>query len=203
MNLGSKTVTGNLATDPVWRDTPNGRLLALRLLETERRFNRETRNWEDGETTRFDVAITDERMAKNVMASAATGDRLTVTGSYDIQPYVDSKGQAGMNHRIFANEVAASMKFTPVKMPEREKTVETPGVDPWGPQKTQDAPQQAPNAQQSAPANDGYARIADGGAPSPVQRTEEAKNFGARMTERFAQQGPPPVHSPSSGGPSL
>lgn len=202
MNLGSKTVTGNLATDPIWRETANGRLLALRLLETQRVMNRETRKWEDGETTRFDVAITDERMANNIMLSARKGDRLAVTGSYDVQPYVDSKGTAGMNHRIFANDVAASMKFSAVHIPEREKSADAPGVDPWGPQQTQAGPQQAEKPQQVAQ-NAGYAPVAEGGSPSPVQRTSEAQAFGSRMTERFAQQGPPPVNSPSAGGPSF
>ncbi|MBF6671162.1 single-stranded DNA-binding protein [Glutamicibacter sp. FBE19] len=203
MNMGSKTVTGNLANDPLWRDTANGRLLALRLLETQRVFNRESRNWEDGETTRFDVAITDERMAKNVMASAGKGDRLTVTGSYDVQSYVGSEGEAGLNHRIFANDVAASMKFTEVQVPERQKSAAAPGVDPWGPQATQEQPQQAAQEQpqQVAQAN-GVQGAAESGHVSPARRSDEAKQFGSRMTERFSQQGPPPVHSPSAGGPS-
>lgn len=195
MNMGSKTVTGNLATDPLWRDTANGRLLALRLLETQRVFNKENRKWEDGETTRFDVAITDERMAKNVMASAGKGDRLTVTGSYDVQPFVSSEGEAGMNHRIFANDVAASMKFTEVQVPERQKPAAEHGVDPWGPQATQEQPQQAAQG-------NGVQGAAGSGSVSPVRRSDDAKQFSSRMTERFSQQGPPPVHSPSAGGPS-
>lgn len=195
MNLGSKTVTGNLATDPLWRDTANGRILALRLLETQRVMNRETRKWEDGETTRFDVAITDERMAKNVMASASKGDRLTVTGSYDIQPYVDTKGEAGMNHRIFAKDVAASMKFTEIQVPERQKSAAAPDVDPWGPQATQEQSQQAVQSNNVSAAT-------EPGSVSPARRSDEAKQFGSRMAQRFSQDGPPPVHSSSAGGPS-
>ncbi|MGO2069222.1 single-stranded DNA-binding protein [Glutamicibacter arilaitensis] len=194
MRMGPKTVTGNLADNPVWQEANGNKFLTMCLLETQRVQNRETRQWEDGETTRYDVAVRDLRMAENIMQSAGKGDRLTVSGQYDLAPYVDSKGEAGMNHRIYASEVAASMKFNPVQVPERQKSVQqSPDVDQWTPHQGQNAPAQAP--QQSAPAH-------GGNAPSQVSRSGEAQAFGARMTDHFRHQGPPPVNPSSTSGPS-
>lgn len=201
MKMGSKTVTGNLADNPSWQEANGNKFLTMRLLETQRVQNRETRKWEDGETTRFDVAIRDARMAENIMLSAGKGDRLTITGQYDVAPFVDSKGAPGMNHRIYASEVAASMKLNPVHVPERQKSVQqSPEVDPWGPQHDQATP--ARPAQQQE--NRQFASSGEGDSPSPVQRTAEARAFGSRMNDRFQHQGPPPAaNAPSSSGPSI
>lgn len=207
MKMGPKTVTGNLAEDPVWRGGQNGgdQFLTLRLLETPRVQNRETKEWEDGELVPYDVAVREQRMAQHVANSAHKGDRLTVSGEYQVEPYLTRDSKANMRHRIYAQEVAASLKFTDVQVPERQaKRSRDPQVDHsvQGPQQPQQAPSHTTS---SAPAAHG-----GGGFPSPAQtqQPQEASQapagdnqWGRTMVDRFQHQ-PPATPGADYSGPS-
>lgn len=122
--MGEKSVAGNLVEDPRRITTPAGReLVTLRLAENQRRFNREAREWEDTGASFYDVAIDNERLGNNVESSLHKGDHVRVDGNYSVEPYVTNEGEPGLNRRIWANDVAASLRFDAVEIgaPEHER----------------------------------------------------------------------------------
>lgn len=200
MRVGQTTVTGNLAEDPVLRVNRNSneQFLTMRLLETARVRNRETNKWEDGETTSYDVAVRDQRMADHIMKSVAKGDRLTVTGNHDVSPYVTASGEAGLNHKLYATDVAASMKFSDVTIADRRVSKETTrdvGMDPWGPRK--DSPEQQASPASSAPQQSGFPAAAPSSNQPPQQKN--AEEFGRQTAEMFRNN---ELNTPAYGGPS-
>lgn len=106
-----RTVTGSLGTDPERKEFDNGSSIAsFRLGENTRRKNRETGQWEDGPTTWYDVAVNNDQLRENVMASVQKRDVVTVYGNYKAEAYINGDGQAEIGHKIYADEVAASYK---------------------------------------------------------------------------------------------
>ncbi|WP_431711453.1 single-stranded DNA-binding protein [Glutamicibacter uratoxydans] len=196
MKIGPKTVTGNLAEDPVWRTNAGSgeNFLTLKLLETQRVQNRETRQWEDGETIAYDIAVREQRMAQHIANSVHKGDRLTVVGNYQVEPYTSRDGKAGLGHRIYAHEVAASLRFTDAQLPERHpepKADRQVDRNPSGPQQSPQSPTATP-APAPAPA------VASAVNPQSDGMVQSASESWARMmTSKFQSQ-------PSAGhqGPS-
>lgn len=74
------TVTGNVISDLRSRRTGDGaRLVSFRLASNERRFDRDTETWVDGD--RLFVTVTCwRRLAEGVAGSLAKGDPVVVTG---------------------------------------------------------------------------------------------------------------------------
>ena len=114
--LAKHTATGNLVEDPVQREVTSGKLTTFRLADTPRVFDREANDWKDGETVFYDVAVKNARFGENVMASLSKGNRVTVAGNYEPVPYVAKDGTPGLNHRIWADDVSASLEFAQVRV---------------------------------------------------------------------------------------
>ncbi|HRO31612.1 single-stranded DNA-binding protein [Citricoccus sp.] len=120
-SVGKKTVQGNLTGDPRKVRTKAGQeLVVMTVAENGRRFNESSRAWEDTEAKFYDVAVERAQLRENVLASLRKGDRVTVTGDYRVGAYATSTGKPGLNHRIWAEDVAASMQFNPVAVLPRE-----------------------------------------------------------------------------------
>lgn len=121
VSVGKKTVQGNLTGNPRKVQTKNGQeLVVMTVAENSRRFNEASRAWEDAEATFYDVAVERAQLRENVLASLHKGDRVTVSGDHRVEPYATSTGKPGLNHRIWAEDVAASMQFNPVAVLPRE-----------------------------------------------------------------------------------
>ncbi len=80
MNETLVTIVGNAATNVRYATTAAGVPLAsFRLASTERRYDRQQRDWVDGETS-FVTVWAWRWMAENVVSSVSKGDPLVVTG---------------------------------------------------------------------------------------------------------------------------
>lgn len=110
-------VTGNLVENPRQVMRSNGEpMVVLQVAENHRRLDRESNQWVDAGATYYDVAIIKEGLGQNVLASMQQGNRVTVEGSYQSVPFVTSAGEAGLNHKIVADDISASMMFNQVRM---------------------------------------------------------------------------------------
>ena len=109
--MGQTTVTGNLAEDPKEVTTRGGTALTVfRLVENQRVYDRQQQQWVDGEPVGYDVAIRQERLRRHVLNALHRGDRVTITGEYQVSPYVNQRtGKPGLNRRIAARDVSISM----------------------------------------------------------------------------------------------
>ena len=87
------TVRGNVATAPRRVVTDAGMVIVeFRLAATERYFNRQTQEWEDGTTSWYTVSAF-RRLAENVFRSFSVGDPVIVSGKLTIKQWV-SKDEA-------------------------------------------------------------------------------------------------------------
>ncbi len=87
------TVRGNVATAPRRVVTDSGMVIVeFRLAATERVFNRQIQDWEDGNTSWYTVSAF-RRLAENIFRSFSVGDPVLVTGKLTIKQWV-SKDEA-------------------------------------------------------------------------------------------------------------
>ena len=81
------TVRGNVATAPRRFVTDDGTVIVeFRLAATERYFNRQTQEWEDGTTSWYTVSAF-RRLAENVFRSFSVGDPVIVSGKLTIKQW--------------------------------------------------------------------------------------------------------------------
>lgn len=144
IKMGPKFVTGNVATDPTLMGQGDQSWVKIRLAEQQREYIKG--QWKNGETVFYDVGVNDKQLGQHILNSVRSGDRITAIGNYSIEPYVDGNGNNGINHRLYAHEVAASLKFNDVQLA-RE-------INPsYGPQQTMSARRDADlQASQAEPA---------------------------------------------------
>ena len=120
-SVGKKTVQGNLTADPRTVHTKAGQdMVVFKMAENHRQFNESSRQWQDSDPTFYDVAVDRDRLGANVLSSLHKGDRVTVSGNYQVNAYSTSTGEPGLNHRIWAEDVAASMQYNPVTVLPRD-----------------------------------------------------------------------------------
>lgn len=80
MSQATLTVVGNVATDPIMRRTMDGTSVAsFRLASTERKFDKATGEWVDGETLFISVSCW-RRLAEGVQTALSKGDPVVVVG---------------------------------------------------------------------------------------------------------------------------
>lgn len=84
MNETMVCVVGNVATQPVYRESPTGPTVRFRLAVTARYLDREKNVWTDGHTNFFTVWAR-RSLATNVAASVAVGDPLVVQGRLKVR----------------------------------------------------------------------------------------------------------------------
>lgn len=111
VNHRNFNVAGNLTADPEQITTQAGEQMTVFDLAQNTRVRDAGGNWTDGETNYYSVGVTNERLGQNVLASLHKGDRVNVEGTLQSSPYVRGNGEAGMNHRIFADDVSPSLRW--------------------------------------------------------------------------------------------
>ncbi|MEU5698810.1 single-stranded DNA-binding protein [Streptomyces aurantiacus] len=84
MNETMVCVVGNVATQPVFRETAAGASARFRLAVTQRYWDREKNAWRDGHTNFFTVWA-NRALASNVQASVALGEPLVVRGRLKVR----------------------------------------------------------------------------------------------------------------------
>ncbi|MGW9550886.1 single-stranded DNA-binding protein [Citricoccus zhacaiensis] len=191
--MGKKTVQGNLTGDPRQVQTKAGqKLVVFKMAENHRKYDEADQQWKDAEPTFYDVAVDRERLAANVLNSVHKGDRVTVAGNYQVDAYATSTGEPGLNHRIWAEDVAASLQHNQVEIIPRDRSRDDP--DRWlgqtGDQGVQGVQASAPAASSAQTASSGVSHVDPGTAPGvrPEQVTPEAyAAWSAQQGSMYAQ----------------
>lgn len=87
MNNSTIQVVGNVATDIRFSNTPDGIPVAsFRLAATERKFDKESSRWVDGEATWYTVSCW-RALAENVAVSVQKGDPIFVHGKLNMRTW--------------------------------------------------------------------------------------------------------------------
>lgn len=110
------TAVGNITADPELRFTPNGAAVAsFTVASTPRTFNRQTNEWEDGETLFLRCNVWREA-AENVAATLTKGMRVIVQGRLKARSYQDREGNNRTSWELDVDEVGPSLKYATAKV---------------------------------------------------------------------------------------
>lgn len=103
------TMAGKLVSDVSLRSTNAGdKVASFRLYCQERRFQRETQDWVDGD--RMYVTVTCWRkLADGVAATLAKGDSVLVAGRFFIREYSTQDGQPRLSPELDARSVGPDL----------------------------------------------------------------------------------------------
>jgi len=146
------TIVGNLAADPELRYTQGGvAVTSLRVGSTPRTFNRQTSQWEDGETVWVRCTAWRE-LAENIANSLHKGARVVVTGRLKApSAYQAANGEARASLELEIEDIGASLLRATAVVTNRAREAGAVGGrsdNPWG---------DAPAARTSAPSDDAWA----------------------------------------------
>lgn len=130
------TVIGHLVDDPELRFTPSGAAVSnFRVASTPRKFNRDTNEWEDGDTLFLTCSIW-RQAAEHVAESLRKGDRVLVSGRLKQRSYETTEGEKRTVFEVDAEEVGMSLKYREISRSAVRKTTRSSGSDappddPW------------------------------------------------------------------------
>ena len=129
MKQTSITVVGNLITPVNRRNIGEGRAVAsFRVACTERRIDRVSGEWGDGDT--FYIGVTCWReLAENVAASFGVGDPIMVRGRIYTSTYDDKEGRRTSVQEIEADAVGPDLARCRISGLHRNRRADAPGGD--------------------------------------------------------------------------
>lgn len=108
------TIVGNLTADPELRFTQAGMPVAnFTVASTPRSFNRQTSEWDDGETLFMRCSVWRDQ-AENAAGSLTKGTRVVVTGRLKQRSYETSEGEKRTVMELEVDEVSASLRYAVV-----------------------------------------------------------------------------------------
>lgn len=113
MAIGDTPITfvGNLVADPELRFTNNGAAVCnVRVASTPRSYNKDTNQWEDGESTFLSGSVWREQ-AENVANSLAKGQRVIVNGFLKQRNYETPEGEKRSVYEIEIEDIGPSLKY--------------------------------------------------------------------------------------------
>lgn len=105
------TVVGNLTAEPELRFTPSGAAVAsFTVASTPRTFDRESREWKDGEALFLRCSIWREA-AENVTESLTKGTRVIVQGRLKQRSFETREGEKRTVMELDVDEIGPSLRF--------------------------------------------------------------------------------------------
>lgn len=180
------TLNGIIATPPRHVTTNDGLdISSFRLASTQRRFDRPTQHWVDGDTNWFTVTAF-RRLAVNSATSLQKGQRVIVTGRLRVRDWT-ADDRAGTNVEVDADAIGHDLSWGTTVF---TRTVSSaappqPGAEPpaWVGEPTTDASaaaeeasgEEAP-AEEEAPAGEATSRAVAGHAETDPALDEEREH---------------------------
>ncbi|MBD7994393.1 single-stranded DNA-binding protein [Arthrobacter sp. Sa2CUA1] len=105
------TLRGFVATEVRTTTAESGLAIAgFRMCTTERRFDRETSLWVDGQTNWYSVSMF-RQLATNAAVSIHKGDRVIVTGRLRVRQWMTEGGRSGTSVDIDADSVGHDLMW--------------------------------------------------------------------------------------------
>lgn len=146
------TVVGNLTADPEARTTSNGgTVVNLTIASTPRQYDRNTGQWEDGETLFMRCSAWDTQYhptASNIRSSLAKGMRVIAQGRLVQRSYQDREGNKRTVVEMRLDEIGPALTRNTAQVTRNGNNQQQWGSGPqqWGGQQAQ-----APAAQPEDP----------------------------------------------------
>lgn len=126
------TVVGNLTGDPELRFTPSGAAVAnFTIASTPRTFNRQTNEWEDGQTLFLRASVWREA-AENVAETLTKGMRVVAQGRLKMRPYETKDGEKRTSTELEVDEIGPSLRYASAKVTRTQRTNQGQGQGGFG-----------------------------------------------------------------------
>lgn len=110
MNTENLTITGLVATTPRHLVTQDGLpITSFRLASSQRRFDKATASWTDGETNWYTITAF-RQLAVNVAGSINKGDRIMVHGKLRVRDW-DNGDKAGTSVEVEADAMGHDISW--------------------------------------------------------------------------------------------
>lgn len=107
------TIIGNLARDPELRTLGNGSTVAnLTIASSTRQFNRQSNQWEDGDTLFMNCSAWDsqrQKFASNIVATLAKGMRVIASGRLQQRSYQAQDGSQRTVTEMLLEEIGPAL----------------------------------------------------------------------------------------------
>lgn len=195
MGLPQVTIEGRLTADPELRFVPSGAAVTnFRVATSERRFNKQSNEWEDGRSCFLDVTVWREQ-AENVVESLHKGDEVVVVGRLYDDEFTNREGVTVQTKKIDADVVSVGLRKT---VAQARRTQRQQGGQPQGGQGQADPWAQAAARPPAQPAADPWAQGPSQGAQPPAQQQQQAP---PGWVPQPPQQGAPPQAPPQQAPP--
>lgn len=136
MSAPTLTIIGNLANDPELRHTRSGAPVCnFTIASTPRRMNKETREWEDGETV-FQKCTVWMQYAEAVADSLSKGDRVIATGVIEVQSWTDRENIKRSDNILRVEEIGLSPRYAQITSSKRsggggKRAASSSSDEPW------------------------------------------------------------------------
>lgn len=138
------TITGNLTKDPELRFTQSGTAVAnFDVAVTPRNYNKQTQQWEDGDTTYYRCSVWREA-AENAAETLRKGMRVIAQGRVSLRKSEGRDGKTYTDLEVQVDEVGPSLRYARAQVTKAP----TGGSQPA----QQYTPQAQPQATRNAPA---------------------------------------------------
>lgn len=131
------TATATTVADAELRFSQAGKAICrLRVASNDRKYNRDTSQWEDGDATFIDVTVFGAKA--EACAEIRKGTLVMIVGKLKSRDWEDKQGQKRTSYEILADEVGTIVKATASggqgagwHQPMPPQTRKPPADDPW------------------------------------------------------------------------
>ena len=129
-------IIGNVGQEPDLSYTTSGQAVAnLTVAVANRKYNKETSQWEDDHTDWYRINIWG-KTAENVAASIEKGMRVIVQGSFTSREWEDKEGNKRTSWEITADAIGPDLKYATAAVTrtprDGQNTTHAPAAnDPW------------------------------------------------------------------------
>lgn len=153
------TITGNVATPPELKRTPNGvAITTFRVASGQRRYDREAGAWVDSGTNWYTVSVF-RALADHAHRSLRKGDRVILTGRLRLRDW-DNGTRRGTAIEIDADAIGHDLRWGTTTFVKAAQNATTDPATDWSPTSDEDA--------WAAPGVDATPTDGAGEGPEPV-----------------------------------
>lgn len=142
---------GLVVQDPELKFTPAGdAVISIRVKSSARKLNQQTNQWEDGDTSFFNVTAW-RGVAENAAEVVKNGDVITFGGGLHVREYQKQDGTKGLSVEVKATSIGLTVPSKVTAKPQQQAAPQqqNPYAQPQNPYAQQAAPN--PYAQQPNP----------------------------------------------------
>ena len=138
------TATATLVADAELRFSQAGKAICkMRVASNERRYSRDTSQWEDGDSTFIDVTVFGAKA--EAAAELRKGQLVLIDGKLKSRDWEDKQGQKRTSYEILADEIATIVKAQSGGRRQaggqwQPAQPQQPANDPWAQTSQQKAP---------------------------------------------------------------